>query len=213
MRGQGNLGKQLCWASLQKGSVDVYLPEWESQGGTVEAAPMGMPPTTAGAIDDLKKLKMGATPRDKTSLPFVQCWLAGRFSATPYHWLLSLRLLLPFFPCFCDGHMASHFRFTLGFARFTHIFGFQMEFGRALRTPESNPGRFCTPYDAPFWLMGKRMVPAPKRTPAPTNPHRFTPPTGEFWRTRRVSITQKGVDDAPVRFFFPRRTVSAKGKR
>ena len=39
---------------------------------------MGMPPTTAGAIDDMKELNMGATPRDKSSLPYVRAMLAGR---------------------------------------------------------------------------------------------------------------------------------------
>ena len=98
---------------------------------------MGMPPTTAGAIDDMKKLKMGVTPRDRSSVSYVRAMLAGRKIVSDIIPLVFKSAdLASFFPtCFCDGHMASHFRFTMGFARFAHIFGFQMASGWSLRTP------------------------------------------------------------------------------
>ena len=51
--------------------------------------------------------------------------------------------------------------------------------------------------------MGKRMVPAPTRTPAPTNPHRFTPPPGEFCADAKGFDHTKGCRRRSRPIFFP----------
>ena len=76
-----------------------------------------------------------------------------------------------------DGHCAPPKATLDGFAHpTTHHFG---------------------PWASEWYQPQKEHQPRPTHTVS-------HPQQGNFVRTRRVSITQKGVDDAPVRFFSPK---------
>ena len=160
---------------------------------------MGMPPTTAGAIDDMKKLKMGATPRDKSSLPYARAMLAGRkiFSET-------LLLVLPFFPpAFVMGTWPAILDSHWDLQDLHTFLGSKWSLDGHCATPKATLDGFAHPTTHHFGPWASEWYqPQKEHQPRPTHTVSHHQ-QGNFVRTRRVSITQKGVDDAPVRFFFP----------